>query len=472
MTPAGEFTTRHRPMFPNLTERFQTVFRNLRGRGVIAATHLAEANAGLRAALLAADVHHDVVAKFLVAVEAAAIGREVTQGLQPVEQYLRIVHEELTRVLGGAARSLTLSGKPPVVILCVGLQGSGKTTTVAKLGAWWKRQGRRPLCIAADLARPAAVGQLQTLAGEAGIRVALPVPGRSVVAVVEDGLAAARAQMCDIVLIDTAGRLHIDAALMQELAAVARVARPVQTLLAVDAMAGQEGLAAARGFHEVVPLSGMLLTKADGDARGGVALSCVAVIGAPIFFVGTGERLDALEPFHPDRMAARILDLGDLATLAEQVGAAVDQGQAARRMQTLAKGKWTLEDYRDQLKESTKLGQWEKMLGMLPGAHQLMQQVDMERVKLEVRRKLAVIDSMTPKERCNIKLLNGSRRRRIAAGSGTTVPDVNRLVKEFETLQIMMKRGNPAARRDYGSPYSLKSGRETEVRLLSRRRDR
>lgn len=428
-------------MFTHLTERFQAVFRNLRGRGVIHATHFAEANVALRSALLAADVHHAVVETFLAAVEAAAIGQAVTEGLRPVDHYIRIVRDELTKTLGATARPLNLSGKPPVVILCMGLQGSGKTTTVAKLGAWWKRQGRRPLCIAADLARPAAVEQLQTLAGGAGIRVALPAPGRTVAAVVEDGLAAARAQMCDIVLIDTAGRLHIDASLMQELRQVARVARPAHALLVVDAMAGQEGLAAARGFHEAVPLSGMILTKADGDARGGVALSCVSVIGAPIHFLGTGERLDALEPFHPDRMAARILDLGDLAALAEQVGAVVDQEQAARRMQALAKGQWTLEDYRDQLRESTRLGQWEKMLGMLPGAHTLVQRVDMERVKREVRRKLAMIDSMTPKERCHIKLLNGSRRRRIAAGSGTTVTEVNRLVKEFEMLRIMMKRG-------------------------------
>ncbi len=428
-------------MFEGLTGRFQKLFQRLRGHGVFTDALLREANAELRQTLLEADVHHAVVDSLLARVAEATVGIELLKNVAPADQYLKIVHEALTEVLGGTTTKLNFGGRQPVVMMIVGVQGGGKTTSIAKLALWCQQHGRRPLLVPADRARPAAVEQLHALGREWNLAVTTstdPSPLR----VVEAALDQARAELFDTVLIDTAGRLHIDDALMTELVAIRDLAQPAQTLLVVDAMAGQQGLITAQGFHAKTPLTGVIMSKADGDARGGVALSCRAVLGVPIFFAGIGEKVDAFEPFHPERIASRILDLGDLATLVEKVQATATHEPTLERVKKLAQGRFTLEDFREQLREVGKMGQLEGLLKMLPGAGRILPKIDMAQVQADLKKKQAVIDSMTLQERANIRILNGNRRKRIAAGSGTTVTDVNRLIKEFEMMQKMVKKGS------------------------------
>lgn len=427
-------------MFDNLSDRFQGLFKRLRGQGVLKEQHLQEAHAELKKALFEADVHQDVVEKFVAEVDAAVIGKEIIKSLKPAEQYLAAVHDQLVSTFG-SQNKLTFGGRSPHVVLCVGLQGSGKTTSAAKLAYWCKSEGRTALLVPADLQRPAAIEQLKSLGREWDLKVFDTQAGSKPTDVVRAALNQAREQMTDVVIIDTAGRLHIDQELMSELASVRKIAEPEHTLLVVDAMAGQQGLEVAKGFNQTTPLTSVIISKADGDARGGVALSCRAVLNIPITFVGMGEKVDALEVFYPERMASRILDMGDLAGLVEKVQSATDTQAAAEMVKKLGHGKFTLEDFRQQMKEISKVGQMEGILKMLPGARQMMAELDMGKIEKDLSKKEAIINSMTYQERANSKMLNGSRRKRIASGSGSTVTDVNRLVKEFETFAKMMKKG-------------------------------
>lgn len=417
------------------------MLRRLRGHGVLTEKHLTAASEEIRTALLEADVHHQAAATFLERVQTEALGQEIIKSLKPAELYLKIVYDALIDTLGGTNPAFDWGGRVPVIVMLVGLQGSGKTTTAAKLAHWFRQQGKRPLLVPVDLARPAAVAQLQTLGWEWDLPVFDSTSAPSPVAAAQAALAQARQSLADVVILDTAGRLHIDTALMQELSDLHAATQPTHSLLVVDAMAGQHGLVAAQGFHQTTPLSGVIMTKTDGDARGGVALSCRSVLATPILFLGVGEKVDALEPFHPERLASRILGMGDLATLSEKVEAVMSRETAAERVGKLAKGEFTLEDYRSQLQDVTKLGSMEGLLKMIPGAGQMLGQVNFAQIQADLARKEAIINSMTFQERGNTRLLNGSRRKRIASGSGTTVTDVNRLIKEFEIMQKMMKKG-------------------------------
>ncbi|MBI4237345.1 MAG: signal recognition particle protein [Deltaproteobacteria bacterium] len=428
-------------MFEKLTDRVHGLFRRLRGHGTLTERDLHDAAEEVRQALLEADVHHTVVDQVLIKVQSSAVGQEVIKSLTPADQYLRVLYETVVEILGGETKPFSYGSTLPAVILCVGLQGSGKTTTAAKLALAAKQQGRRPLLVPADLQRPAAVAQLLTVAREWDLPTFDSTTLRAPLDVVEAALEQARTALHDTVIIDTAGRLHIDAPLMDELRAIYQRVTPTQTLLVVDAMAGQQGLVAAQGFHAVTPLTGVIVSKADGDARGGVVLSCAAVCQVPIYFVGTGEKIDALEPFYPDRMASRIVGMGDLATLAERVATITDQATTLERVRKLANGAFTLEDYRAQLREMCKVEQWGELMQLVPGMARMTGQLDFDKVRSDVRNKEAIINSMTLSERGDVRLLNGSRRKRIAQGSGTSVTEVNRLIKEFEILQKMMKKG-------------------------------
>lgn len=428
-------------MFQNLSDRFQSVFTRLRSRGVLQERHLSEAHDAVREALLEADVHHSVIDPFLDRVREATVGQNIVKSLTPADQYLKVVYGAMVSALGSKTQEIHFGGKTPAVLLMVGLQGSGKTTSSAKLAHWCKSQKRRPLLVPVDLARPAAVEQLHALGKEWDLDVHMSQGRTKAVDVVRDAVDQARRELYDTIIIDTAGRLHIDQALMDELADIAKVAEPSHSILVSDAMAGQQALVTAQAFNNVTPLSGVIVSKADGDARGGVALSCSAVLDVPVYFLGIGEKVDALEAFHPDRMASRILGMGDLATLAERVEKVTDQETALERVKKLAGGKFTLEDYREQIREMGKMDQMESLLKMIPGAQKILPQVDMAQLEKDMKVKTSIIDSMTLQERGNTKLLNGSRRKRIALGCGRTVTDVNRLIKEFEIMQKMMKKG-------------------------------
>jgi signal recognition particle subunit SRP54 len=432
-------------MFEAISDRFEGIFNRLRGKGRLSEADVDAALREVRLALLEADVNVGVVREFLERVRSRAVGSEVHQSLTPGQQVIKIVHEELIATLGQANVPLK-SASPPLVVLVVGLQGSGKTTTAAKLAHHLKGKGRRPLLVAADLQRPAAIEQLQTL----GERVGVPVftektsrPPRLVRAAMRE---AGRLSL-DTVIIDTAGRLQIDRELMRELSDVAKEAKPHETLLVVDAMTGQEAVNVAQGFKDQVELTGLILTKLDGDARGGAAISARAVTGVPIKFAGVGEGVDGLEQFHPDRMADRILGMGDVLTLIEKAEQTFDQEQAEKAAAKLQKGQFTLEDFLEQFQAIKRMGSLKDVLAMLPGAGSLLKQVDVE--DRDLARVEGIIRAMTPEERRNPKLINGSRKRRIAAGSGRTPTDVNQLLKQFGDAQRMMKmmaggRGMPS----------------------------
>jgi signal recognition particle subunit SRP54 len=360
--------------------------------------------------------------------------------LTPGQQVIKIVHDELVALLGGEAPRLELSGKAPVVFMLVGLQGSGKTTTTAKLALRLRKQGRQPLLVPADTQRPAAIDQLQRLGSEIGIDVYESQPQQNPVAIATAALALATSKGHDLVLIDTAGRLHVDEPLMQELQAIKAVANPSEILLVADAMTGQDAVQVAQNFNETLDLSGVILTKVEGDARGGAALSMRTVIDKPIKFLGVGEKLDALEPFHPDRLASRILGMGDVLTLIEKATEAFDTDQAKELERKLRKESFTLDDFREQLRQVRKMGSIEQLIGMIPGLNKLKGMKDAQPDEKELVRVEAIINSMTQAERANHLLIDGSRRRRIANGSGTTVQDVNRLLKNFAMTQKMMKK--------------------------------
>ncbi len=422
-------------MFDALSDRFDGIFKKLRSRGKLTDKEIDEVARELRVALLEADVNVKVARNFIARVKERAAGAEVAKSLSPAQQVIKIVNEELVETLGGTTGKLAVSSKPPTVIMMAGLQGSGKTTASAKLAKLLKSQGRRPLLVGADLQRPAAVEQLRVL----GERVGVPVYSEpsDPVSVALGGLEEAARLGRDIVIVDTAGRLQIDADLMDELLQVRDAVKPHDTLLVVDAMTGQEAVNVASEFNEIVGLTGVVLTKIDGDARGGAALSVKEVVGKPILFAGTGEKLEDFEPFHPDRMASRILGMGDVLTLIEKAEETFDQEEMAKSAEKLSKGQLTLQDFLDQMRQVKKMGPLQNVLGMLPGVPKELKNAEID--DGEIARIEAIICSMTPDERENPSLINGSRRQRIAAGSGVTTADVNGLLKQFKMVQQMMK---------------------------------
>ena len=433
-------------MFDTLSERLRTTLGNLTGRGRISEADVDAAMREVRLALLEADVNFKVVKDFVARVREQAIGQDILSSLTAGQAVVKIVHDELVELLSKGDRVFHLSGNPAVVAM-VGLQGSGKTTTTAKLARHVVKQGRRPLLVAADPYRPAAADQLETLGRQLDIPVYRAPQGTPVPEIARQGVEAAKRQTRDVVILDTAGRLTVDQELMQEIAAVNTAVKPVETLLVVDAMTGQEAVAVAQAFVDAVPVTGLVLTKIDGDARGGAALSISAVTGLPVKFLGTGEKTDALEPFHPDRLAGRILGMGDILTLVERAQETFDVKQAQQMEEKLRKASFTLEDMLDQLQQVQKMGPIGQIMSMIPGMGGMANEAQAAVDRGELKRTEAIIRAMTPAERRDPSILTGSRRRRIAAGAGTTLPEVNRLVKQFSEMQKLMKQLSGGGRR-------------------------
>ncbi|MBI5161610.1 MAG: signal recognition particle protein [Micrococcales bacterium] len=427
--------------FGSLSDRLVETFSKLRTKGKLSPADVDGTVREIRRALLDADVALEVVKDFTGKVRERALSDEVNRALNPAQQVVQIVNEELVTILGGQQRRLEFAKTPPTVIMLAGLQGAGKTTLAGKLATWLKKDGHTPMLVAADLQRPNAVTQLQVVGGQAGVEVWAPEPGNGVgdpVRVAKQGVEEARRRQFDTVIIDTAGRLGVDAELMRQAADIRRATDPDEVLFVIDAMIGQDAVATARAFQEGVDFTGVVLSKLDGDARGGAALSVAQITGRPIMFASTGESLEDFEPFHPDRMAGRILDLGDILTLIEQAQQHFDEEEAAKVAEKFATDSFTLEDFLDQMQQLKKMGSMKSMLGMLPGARGLKQQLE-DFDESELTRTEAIIRSMTKQERQLPKLLNGSRRLRIARGSGTTVTEVNALVNRFEQAAKMMK---------------------------------
>ena len=436
-------------MFGNLSDRLVDTFKNLRSKGKLSAADIDATLREIRRALLEADVALEVVKTFIAAVRERALGDEVSKALNPAQQVVQIVQEELVQILGGEQRRLQFAKNPPTVIMLAGLQGSGKTTLAGKLAKWLKDQGQTPMLVAADLQRPNAVNQLQVVGERVGVAVYAPEPGNGVgnpVSVAKDSIKEATKKQYSVVIVDTAGRLGIDEELMKQARDISKAIDPDETLFVIDSMIGQDAVNVAKAFEDGVGITGVVLTKLDGDARGGAALSVAQVTGRPIIFASTGEAMDAFEPFYPDRMASRILDMGDILTLIEQTQKTFDEEQAKQMAEKMAKDAFTLEDFLEQMNQIKKMGSIKNMLGMMPGANKLKSQLDNFDEK-EITRTEAIILSMTPAERRDPKILNGSRRVRIAKGSGMTVTDVNSLVNRFEQAAKMMKMvakgGNP-----------------------------
>ena len=437
-------------MFENLQDRLQDVFQNLSGRGKLSEADVDAALRQVRLALLEADVNFKVVKDFIGRVRERAVGVEVTQSLTPAQQVIKIVNEELVATLGEPAR-LNLDGPTPRVIMLVGLQGSGKTTTAAKLALFLRKSNHRPLMVAADTRRPAAIEQLQVLGRQLEIPVHAEEASVPPPKICANAIREARQGAYDVILLDTAGRLHIDDVLMNELTQVKAEANPQEVLLVADAMTGQDAVRVAESFHERVGLTGLILTKIDGDARGGAAISIRAVTGVPIKFLGTGEKTNELERFHPDRMASRILGMGDVLTLIERAESALDQEKAQRGGERLLSGEFDLEDFMEQLSEVKKLGPLNQILEMIPGMGKVSQQLSPDTTDRQLQSIEAIINSMTFTERHNPKILNASRKRRIARGSGTSVQEVNQLLTQFRQMQRLMKQfGGMSGQRGLG----------------------
>jgi len=429
-------------MFDNLTERLGQTLRDLRGRGRLTEENIKDTLREVRRALLEADVALTVARDFIQRVQDRAIGQEVMQSLSPGQALVKIVHDELVAMMGAQNDDLDLSARPPAVILLAGLQGSGKTTSVAKLARWLQeRRGKSVMVASADVYRPAAIHQLETLAHEVGAKFYPSDASQAPVKIAMGALEQARKQFLDVVIVDTAGRLHIDEAMMAEIRALHAATLPVETLFVVDSMTGQDAANAAKAFHDALPLTGVILTKTDGDARGGAALSIRAITGKPIKFLGVGEKTAALEPFHPERVASRILGMGDVLTLIEEAEQKVDRKKAEELARKMAKGqRFDLDDFREQLRQMQNMGGMGKLMEMLPGVSALPQQLKSQVDDRQVRRLEAIINSMTPQERRFPDVINGSRKRRIALGSGTQIQEINRLLKQFGQMQKMMKK--------------------------------
>jgi len=424
-------------MFESLTQKLETAFKKLRGQGKITPQNIEESLREVRRALLDADVNYKVVKQFIEDVQRRAVGQDVLTSITPGQLIIKIIHDEMVKLLGESRAEVASANTPPTVILVAGLQGSGKTTFSAKLANLLKQKGRFPLLVAADVHRPAAIDQLEML----GKQLEIPVysdRGAGAKKIAEDSVHFARKNVRDTVIIDTAGRLHVDEEMMKEVEAVRDITQPHEILFVVDAMTGQDAVNTARAFHERLKFDGVVLTKLDGDSRGGAALSIRAVVQKPIKFIGIGEKLDALEPFFPDRIASRILGMGDILTLVEKAQEHFDEAKAVKLEEKLRKSQFTFEDFLDQLREVKKMGSLSQVMGMIPGMNRLPADTEIDEKNLV--RVEAIIQSMTAEERVRPSLLNGNRRRRIAIGSGTTVQDVNRLLKQFEEMQKMMKR--------------------------------
>ena len=427
-------------MFDSLSEKLNRTLKKLTGRGRLTEANVQEALKEVRLALLEADVNYKVVKNLVSDIRERAVGQDVLESLTPGQQIVKIVNEELTRLMGETRMGLELVGRPPYILMLVGLQGSGKTTTAAKLARHLRKQGRHPYLVPADIYRPAAVDQLKKLGSEIDVPVYPTEPGQSPEKICIDALAGAGRVGADVLIVDTAGRLHIDETLMAELEMIKAKLHPAEILLVADAMTGQDAVTVAKDFNERLDISGVILSKMEGDARGGAALSIKAITGKPIKFVGVGEKVNALEPFHPDRMASQILGMGDILSLIEKAQDEFDEKEAKKLEKKLKRSEFDLEDFRSQLKQLKKIGSLEEILGMIPGLGKLKKLRDFKPDEKELVRVEAIINSMTPEERRRHKIINGSRRRRIANGSGTSVQDVNRLLKNFLQTKKMMER--------------------------------
>jgi signal recognition particle subunit SRP54 len=427
-------------MFDSLSTRLQTIFDRLGGRGRLSEDNIQEALREVRVALLEADVNFKVVRAFMDRVREKAVGQDVLKSLTPAQQVVKVVHDELVELLGGSGHRLSTAPHPPTVIMLIGLQGSGKTTTAAKLARLYGKQGQHPILAAADTYRPAAQDQLRTLGGQIGVPV-VGAPGQTPLEICRAARDEAASRGLTPLLLDTAGRLHIDEAMLDELKAIKHEVAPHHVLLVVDAMTGQDAVTVAERFNQTVGIDAVILTKMDGDSRGGAALSVRHVTGRPIAFVGMGEKTDALEPFHPDRLASRILGMGDVLSLVEKAQQTVDQEKAQELVRKLREDSFTLDDFREQLQQLRKMGPLDQIMGMLPFGKMLKgAPAELDGEQADLARFDAIITSMTPSERSRPEIINGSRRQRIARGSGTSVQDVNRLLKQYAQLRKMMKQ--------------------------------
>jgi signal recognition particle subunit SRP54 len=427
-------------MFESLTDKLSSVFKKLRGHGKLSEENINEALKEVRLALLEADVNFRVVKDFIERIRARAVGQEVLESLTPAQQVIKIVHEELVSLMGQVSTGLDLSFKPPIPVMLIGLQGSGKTTTAGKLAKFLRDKGRKPYLVPADVQRPAAIEQLIKLGEQLKIPVFNPDPKETPLRICEKALKWADEEGGDVVIIDTAGRLHIDDSLMKELEEIKKSINPREVLLVADAMTGQDAVNVAKKFNETLDIQGVILTKLDGDARGGAALSIKAVTQKPIKFIGVGEKLEALELFYPDRMASRILGMGDVLTLIEKARDAIDEKKAQELQDKLLKDTFTLEDFREQLQQIKKMGSIEQILSMIPGLGRLKLPKDVQGSDKDLGKIEAIINSMTREERLRPEILNGSRRLRIARGSGTTVQDVNQLLKQYLQTKKMLRQ--------------------------------
>ena len=429
-------------MFENLSERLSQSLKKISGKASLSESNIQETLREVRVALLEADVALPVVKDFIELVKQRAVGTEVSASLNPGQQFLKIVQAELESVMGEKNESLSLNAQPPAVILMAGLQGAGKTTSVAKLSRYLsEREKKKVMVVSADVYRPAAIEQLKTLSSEVGAEFFPSTPDQKPTQIVSDAIAAANTQFADVLIVDTAGRLAIDEPMMDEIKQIHKLANPIETLFVIDAMIGQDSVNTAKAFNEALPLTGVILTKVDGDARGGAALSVRHITGKPIKFLGVGEKTDALEPFHPERIASRILGMGDVLSLIEDVERKVDKKKAEKFAKKVAKGKrFDLEDLREQLQQMKQLGGMESMMDKLPGMGNMAQMTQQKDMTGQFSKMEYIIDSMTPKERSNPDILNGSRKRRITQGSGTTIQDLNRLLKQHKQMGKMMKK--------------------------------
>lgn len=443
--------------FEGLADRLQATLRKIRGKGKVTEADVKEMMREVRLALLEADVNFKVVRDFVNRVRDRAVGQEVLKSLTPGQQVIKVVNEELTALMGGETAKLAVSQRPPTVIMMVGLQGAGKTTSAGKLARYLQKQNRQPLLVAADIYRPAAIKQLQILGEQLHVPV-FSLGETDPVLIAQKAVEHAKEEHHDYVIIDTAGRLHIDGELMEELNQIKASVQPDEILLVVDAMTGQDAVNVAQSFNDQLDISGVILTKLDGDTRGGAALSVKAVTGQPIKFVGMGEKLDALEPFHPDRMASRILGMGDVLTLIEKAQQEVDQEKAKELERKIRKMEFTLDDFLEQLEQVRNMGPLDELISMLPGAGRIKGLKDLKVDEKKLKQVEAIILSMTKEEKENPEMINASRRKRIALGSGTTVSDVNRLLKQFQDMKKMMKQmtslaGKKGRKRGFRFPF-------------------
>jgi signal recognition particle subunit SRP54 len=437
-------------MFENLSDKLNAVFKKLKGHGKLTEKNIEEGLREVRMALLEADVHYGVVKRFISGIKERSLGKEVMSSLTPGQQVVKIVNEELTGLMGGMLEELNLSGSVPVSIMLVGLQGSGKTTTAGKLAVFLRKKGRKPYLVPADIYRPAAIEQLNKLGQQLSVPVFPSSPDMDPVQICLEARTTAHQTGCDTVLIDTAGRLHIDEVLMEELRRIKAAVNPAEILLVADAMTGQDAVNIAKSFNDTLDIGGVVLTKMDGDARGGAALSIKSITDKPIKFIGVGEKLSDLEAFHPDRMSSRILGMGDVLTIIEKAQAVVDEKKAAELEKKLRKNAFTLEDFRDQMIQIRKMGSMSDLIKMIPGMGNMKQLKNMEVDENELVKIEAIINSMTPQERRQHTLIKGSRRKRIAKGSGTSVQDINKLLKNYTQIMKMIKKLNQGGMRGMG----------------------